>query len=214
MVLVTLRILTKAIQNSVEHEMDEKTARNIAERILNFFGYDDRIYDNILTPQERDVFNMLESVGLLSTTSEELTLYNGKEWRIYYWILNGDKILKASKKIREKKGDYKAATGRLEKQQVIETDLSDTDQAITEFFKKADEEHEKVQKFYDESQKIHEDYMKMVKEIAASINESNKKHKKYLEVREEAQRHHEKAMEMRSKVLSIRKDRRKNWLAQ
>lgn len=103
MVLVTLEIFTKAIQNSMEQGMDEKAARSIAQRILNFFGFDDRIYDNILTPQERDVFNMLETVGLLSTTSEELTLYNGKEWRIYYWILKGDKILKASKKIKEKK---------------------------------------------------------------------------------------------------------------
>lgn len=82
--------------------MDENTARKIAERILNFFGYSDRIFDNILTPQERDVFNMLESVGLLSTTSEELTLYNGKEWRIYYWILNVDEIIKLSKKIKKK----------------------------------------------------------------------------------------------------------------
>ena len=47
--------------------------------------------------------------------------------------------------------------------------------------------------------------------LSSSINESNKKHKKYIEVREEAQRHHEKAMEMRSRVLSIKKDRRKRW---
>lgn len=102
MVLVTIGRFTKAIQNSLE-KMDENTARRIAQRILNFFGYSDRIFDNILTPQERDVFNMLESVGLLSTTSEELTLYNGKEWRIYYWILNTDKIIKASKKIKKNK---------------------------------------------------------------------------------------------------------------
>lgn len=101
MVLVTIEILTKAIQNSMEHEMDSKTARNISEMVLNFFGFEDRIYDNILTPQERDVFNMLDNVGLLSTTSEELTLYNGKEWRIYYWVLNGNKILRASKNVKE-----------------------------------------------------------------------------------------------------------------
>lgn len=102
MVLLTIKTLTKAIQNSVEHEMDLNTARAIAERILNFFGYDDRIYDNILTPQERDLFNMLESVGILSTTSEELTLYNGKAWRIYYWILNSDKIIEVCKQVKKK----------------------------------------------------------------------------------------------------------------
>ena len=68
-----------------------------------------------------------------------------------------------------------------------------------------------VQKHYEESQKKHEEYMKLLQEIAVSINESNKKHKKYVEVREEAQAHHDKAMEMRSKVMSIKKERKKRW---
>ena len=114
-------------------------------------------------------------------------------------------------KIRHKREEYVDSKKQMEQQQVIETDLSDTDLAITELFKKADEEHEKVQRYYDDSQKKHEEYMKLVKEIAASINESNKKHKKYVEVREEAQQHHEKAMEMRSRVLSIKQERRKRW---
>ena len=53
--------------------------------------------------------------------------------------------------------------------------------------------------------------MKIVQEIAASINESNKKHEKYVEIREEAQRHHEKAMEMLSKIMAVKKERRKRW---
>jgi len=40
---------------------------------------------------------------------------------------------------------------------------------------------------------------------------SNKKHKKYVEIREEAQRHHEKAMEMLSRIMSVKKERRKHW---
>ena len=111
-------------------------------------------------------------------------------------------------KIKDKRRDYKAILKKLEKQQVIEIDLSDTDKAITELFKKADEEHAQVQKFYNDSQKKHEEYMKLVKEIATLINESNKKHKQYLEVRGEAQDNHDKAMEMRSKVISIKKERR------
>ena len=53
--------------------------------------------------------------------------------------------------------------------------------------------------------------MKFVTEISVSISESNKKHKKYVEMREEAQKHHEKAMEMLSKIMSVKKDRRKRW---
>ena len=113
--------------------------------------------------------------------------------------------------IKTKRRERETAKKTLEKQQLIETDISDTDETITELFKKADEEHEKVQKYYNESQKKHEKYMKLVKEIAASINESNKKHKKYVEIREEAQRHHEKAMEMLSKIMSVKKERRKHW---
>jgi len=113
--------------------------------------------------------------------------------------------------IKTKRRERETAKKTLEKQQLIETDISDTDETITELFKKADEEHEKVQKYYNESQKKHEKYMKLVKEIAASINESNKKHKKYVEIREEAQRHHEKAMEMLSKIMSVKKERSKRW---
>jgi len=113
--------------------------------------------------------------------------------------------------IKTKRGEYNKGKKQLEKQQLIETDLSDTDTSITELFKKADEEHEKVQKYYNESQKKHEDYMKLVREISASINESNKKHQKYVEIREEAQKHHEKAMEMLSKIMSVKKERRKHW---
>ena len=115
------------------------------------------------------------------------------------------------KKIKDKKLDFIHVKKQLEQQQEIETDLSDTDQAITELFKKADEEHDFVQKFYEESQKKHEAYMKLVQEIAASINESNKQHKKYIEIREEAQNNHEKAMEMRSKVMEIKKERHRRW---
>ena len=113
--------------------------------------------------------------------------------------------------IKTKREEYNKGKKQLEKQQLIETDLSDTDTAITELFKKADEEHEKVQKYYNESQKKHEDYMKLVRETSASINESNKKHQKYVEIREEAQKHHEKAMEMLSKIMSVKKERRKHW---
>ncbi len=95
--LINIKTLSRAIRNSLEKEMDEKTADGIAICILDFFGFGDRICDNILINEERDVFNILEQIGLLSTYSEEITLFNGKNWRIYYWILNIETIFKKSR---------------------------------------------------------------------------------------------------------------------
>ena len=113
--------------------------------------------------------------------------------------------------MREKRKAYKDTKKQLEKQKLLEIDISDKDNVITELFKKADEEHEKVQKYYDENQKKHEEYIKLVRELSISIGEANKKHEQYIEVRDEAQRNHEKAIEMRSKVIAVKGERRKRW---
>lgn len=114
-------------------------------------------------------------------------------------------------KIREKKKEYKETLKKLEKQKSIEIDISDKDRSIDEFFKKADEEHEKVKHYYNESQKKHEEYIKLVNEISVIIAESNKKHEKYIEVKNEAQKNHEKAIEMKSKIISVKEERKNRW---
>ncbi len=92
---LTVENLTLAIKNCVDgHGMQRAAARNMAEHVLNFFGYRDRIIDNILEQEDRDVFYMLEDAGLLTTEREETTLYDGREWRIHYWLFKKDKILK------------------------------------------------------------------------------------------------------------------------
>jgi uncharacterized coiled-coil DUF342 family protein len=113
--------------------------------------------------------------------------------------------------IREKKIEYENTKKQMDKQKSIELDISDKDNAIDELFKKADEEHKKVQQYYDESQKKHEDYIKLVNELSVSIAESNKKHEQYIEIKNEAQMNHEKAVEMRSKIVAVKEDRRKQW---
>ena len=113
--------------------------------------------------------------------------------------------------MREKRKGYKDTKKQLEKQKLLEIDISDKDNVITELFKKADEEHEKVQKYYDENQKKHEEYIKLVRELSISIGEANKKHEQYIEVRDEAQKNHEKAIEMRSKMIAVKGERRKRW---
>jgi uncharacterized coiled-coil DUF342 family protein len=114
-------------------------------------------------------------------------------------------------KIRMIRDEYKKTKLKLDKQQEVEIDISDKDKAIDELFKKADEEHKLVQKYYDENQKKHEKYMKIVNEFSVSISEANKKHEQYKEIRDEAQKAHEKAFEMRSKIISIKGERRKRW---
>jgi len=113
--------------------------------------------------------------------------------------------------IKTKRKDYLKAKKDMEKQKLIKTDLSDTDNAITELFKKADEEHEKVQTYYKQQQEKHKKYVELVNEVSTSISEANKRHKKYLEIREEAQEQHEKAMEMRDKVMAVKNERRKRY---
>jgi hypothetical protein len=70
----------------------------MAEHMMNFFGYSDRIIDNILEPEDRDVFYMMEDSGILMTEREETTLYDGREWRINYWLFRKDKIYELTKK--------------------------------------------------------------------------------------------------------------------
>ena len=68
--------------------MDKQSAIETASHVLKFFGFDERIIDNVLEPADRNAFYMLEDYKLLTTESEETTLYDGREWRIHYWILN------------------------------------------------------------------------------------------------------------------------------
>jgi hypothetical protein len=72
--------------------MTHEDAQNMAYHVLNFFGFGDRIVDNILEPEDRDLFYMLEDFGLLVTEREETTLYDGREWRIHYWLLKKNAI--------------------------------------------------------------------------------------------------------------------------
>lgn len=99
-VTLTVDDLSSAIRNSIRNErrgMPEEEARQMAQHVMNFFGYSERIIDNILEPEDRDAFYMLEDSGLLTTEREETTLYDGREWRIHYWLFRKDKILQLVK---------------------------------------------------------------------------------------------------------------------
>jgi polyhydroxyalkanoate synthesis regulator phasin len=90
---LTVEHLTKAIKNSIDKSgMPEEEARAMAQHVMNFFGYSERIIDNVLEPEDRDAFYMLEDAGILMTEREETTLYDGREWRIHYWMFRKTRI--------------------------------------------------------------------------------------------------------------------------
>ncbi|HIH60229.1 MAG TPA: hypothetical protein HA269_06420 [Ferroplasma sp.] len=91
--------LSRAISNGLSlqnRKMGVEESESSAEHIINFFGYSTRVIDNMLEPEDRDVFYTMEDLGILETEREETTLFDGREWRIHYWILNVLRVLELS----------------------------------------------------------------------------------------------------------------------
>ncbi|MFP4197549.1 MAG: DUF6015 family protein [Methanomassiliicoccales archaeon] len=91
-----------ALKNTLGKKgMADEDIRKLAEYLLSFFGFTDEVIDNRLTSEDRDVFYMLEEEGFLTTTQEEVHLKKGKLWRIHYWILKREQILRMANKVEE-----------------------------------------------------------------------------------------------------------------
>jgi hypothetical protein len=91
MTVVTLEDLATAIANRVK--INVEAAMGDANFVMDLFGYEDRIIDNVLEPEDRQLFYILEEEGMLTTEREETTIYDGRTWRTHYWFLNKDTIL-------------------------------------------------------------------------------------------------------------------------
>jgi len=98
--IITVEDLSQAIQDKIGLIPDE--ADRDAEFVMDIFGFNDRIIDNVLEPEDRQLFYILEEEGLLTTEREETTLYDGREWRTHYWLFRKDKILGAADQHRQK----------------------------------------------------------------------------------------------------------------
>jgi len=105
--VITVNLLARAIQNGLSRprrKLSLEEAKMTAEHVLNFFGYGNRIIDNMLEPEDRDTFYILEDLGILKTEREETTLWDGREWRIHYWLLNKERIMElANRETTEEK---------------------------------------------------------------------------------------------------------------
>ena len=95
MTVVTMQQVEKALKRTVGKKgMSDGEVKNLADYLMSFFGYTDEVIDNRLTSEDRDVFYMLEEEGLLTSTQEEVLLTKGKLWRLHYWILKKDQIIR------------------------------------------------------------------------------------------------------------------------
>ena len=92
--LVTLNDLSTAIEEKLD--VDTFEAKKYANIIMDLFGFEDRIIDNTLEQQDRQLFYRLQSQGILHTQRERITLPDGRQWRIHYWLLAKNKILRYS----------------------------------------------------------------------------------------------------------------------
>ena len=112
MSVVTLEDLAMAISNRVN--IDVESAMGDANFVMDLFGFEDRIIDNVLEPEDRQLFYILEEEGMLITEREETTIYDGRTWRTHYWFINKETIL-----------SYKEEQERTDKKKKEEEDIAE-----------------------------------------------------------------------------------------
>ncbi|MGC9060630.1 MAG: DUF6015 family protein [Thermoplasmata archaeon] len=94
--IISVEMLATALKEKLKGKgYNEKDLDRLAEYIMSFFGFEDRIIDNMLSNEDRDMFYFLEDNGILRSGFEDTTLDRGKPWRIHYWILNKEEIIRA-----------------------------------------------------------------------------------------------------------------------
>jgi hypothetical protein len=108
--IVTLKEMVRALSATLGRKgVGEEEIVQIAEYLMSFFGYHTEVIDNMLEPEDRDVFYLLEEEGLLTTRQEEVFITKGKLWRIHYWVLRADRIHKLGEIPMPKEADEHAA---------------------------------------------------------------------------------------------------------
>ncbi len=75
----------------------DEEAKEYAGTVMDYFGFEDRIIDNIVETKDRKIFYELQKGGILETEREETTVNKGKLWRTHYWRLKKSSILDSGK---------------------------------------------------------------------------------------------------------------------
>ncbi|CAC11480.1 conserved hypothetical protein [Thermoplasma acidophilum] len=106
MAIVTREKLLQALDNIYGKKgMSRPDVEDLSDFVLSFFGYDDYVLDNVLSPAERDVFYNLEEYGILETYREEISILHGKVWRVNQWRYRKDKIEELASATTERKNE-------------------------------------------------------------------------------------------------------------
>ena len=109
-ITLNLRTLSKVIESKVG--ISGSHAKDLALRLLNYFGFGMSVIDNCLDQEDRRLFYFLQDLKILKTHWEEAILPSGRIWRIFYWDLNMDEIAREltrlSEGAKEETGPYES----------------------------------------------------------------------------------------------------------
>lgn len=83
-------VMTHAVLTSRLKQTGFEESADKALVVLNYFGYNSYIIDNVLPKDDRKLFYELSAAGILGTSQEETQLPDGRAWRIFYWNLRTD----------------------------------------------------------------------------------------------------------------------------
>lgn len=89
--VITLQHLARALVERMGLPADEAEA--LAEDVLDVFGFDAEVLDNVLEPEMRQSFYAMERHGLLAAHSEENQLWQGQDWRTHTWQMRAERVL-------------------------------------------------------------------------------------------------------------------------
>ncbi len=127
--IVTLYVLKSALARTFK-KLSGKEATEQAYHLLNFFGDEDEIIDNILDTKDREVFYQLEEEGLLKTRHEEVLLYDGRNWRTHYWLWNKPNIFSPVEKQPQPEATIYARLADFVWQRGLELKINNYEQGI------------------------------------------------------------------------------------
>ena len=79
MVTITVSDVERALTNTLGKKgMSQDEIKKLANYVMNFFGFDDTVSDNLLKAKDRDVFYTLQDVGILTTFQDQITIKKGR----------------------------------------------------------------------------------------------------------------------------------------
>ena len=95
MTVITLQHLARAMVERMG--LHPEAAEALAEDVLDVFGFDSEVLDNVLDPGMRQSFYAMESSGLLAAHSEHNQLWQGQDWRTHTWQMRPERVIAAAR---------------------------------------------------------------------------------------------------------------------